>query len=208
MTIVGNINGFSLIAMPATPGPRQVDWKRVNKVGGVENPFTGKLQTQNWQAGYFKATVTMPPMGLKEAAAWEAFLDSAIGSNSVFYFGDSLRAAPFGTAAGAGSIRGTFQGPYQFTTGGWDVSQPDLLVPGDWLQVGYRLYRCQDQAASDGAGNSSFAIWPQVREIPASGTVVVTTNPQGLFRMETNELNSSESYLRTIGISFAIREAI
>jgi hypothetical protein len=208
MSIIGNVNGWPLIGMPATPGPRQVDWKRRNIVGAVPNPFTGKQQIQSWQAGWWEATVTMPPMSVKTAGAWESFLDQVQGQTAVFYFGDALRATPQGSAEGTGLINGIFQGPYSLTTSGWAPNQTSLLLPGDWLQVGWRIYRCQDIAASDGAGNSSFAIWPQVREQPASGTPIITTNPQGLFRMATNDLNSSESDLRTIGLSFPIREAI
>lgn len=208
MSQIGLINGWPLIAMPSTPGPRQIEWTRVNIVGGVTNPFTGRQQTQNWQAGYFKAVVSLPPLAVATAGAWEAFLDQAQGSNAVFYIGDQLRATPQGSASGTGVIAGSFQGPFSLTTGGWDANQPTLLMPGDWVQVGWRMYRCMDMAASDGAGNSSFAIWPQVREIPAAGTAIVTTNAQGLFRMDTNELKSSESYNRTIGMSFPIREAI
>jgi len=65
-----------------------------------------------------------------------------------------------------------------------------------------------DQIQSDGAGNASFAIWPQIREVPASGTPIVTTNAQGLFRMKSNTLKYSVSYLRTFGLSFEIREAL
>jgi hypothetical protein len=194
--------------MPTTPGPRQIEWTRVNIVGSVTNPFTGKQQTQNWQAGYFKAVVSLPPLAVAAAGAWEAFLDQAQGQNAVFYIGDLLRSTPQGSASGTGVIAGSFQAPYTLTTSGWDANQPTLLMPGDWLQVGWRMYRCADMAASDGAGNSSFAIWPQVRENPAAGTPIVTTNAQGLFRMDTNELKSSESYNRTVGISFPIREAI
>lgn len=208
MTQIGSVLGWPLLQMPATPGPRSVDWHAQDVVGVVTNPFTGKQQTQNWQAGWRLATVTMPPMTLAQAGAWIAFLEQAQGQQAVFYFGDGLNPVPMGTAAGVGVVAGIFQQPYALTTNGWDANQPNLLLPGDLLQVGYRLYRATEITASDGAGNAAIAIWPQMREQPTSGTAIVTANAQGLFRLASNQRTWNASYLRTIGMSFGIREAI
>jgi hypothetical protein len=132
----------------------------------------------------------------------------AQGMNAVFYFGDGLGAQPQGSAQGPGVTSGSFQAPFQLATKGWTPGQFALLSPGDWIQIGWRLYKVLDQISSDGAGNASFAIWPQIREIPPNGTAIVTTNAQGLFCMKSNVLKYSVSYLRTYGLSFEIREAI
>jgi hypothetical protein len=180
----------------------------VSIVGAVPNPFTGRQQIQGWQAGYWEAVVTMPPMLRSTAEQWVALLAQAQGMNNVFYFGDGLGTKPQGTAAGVGVTSGSFQGGFQLTTTGWTPGQFALFSPGDWIQIGWRLYKVMDQAQSDGAGNSSFAIWPQIREIPPSGTVIITQGAQGLFRMKANTLKYSISYLRTWNLSFEIREAI
>lgn len=206
--ITGSINGSPLVAVPTSPGARQIEWKFRNVVGMVSNPFTGKQQMQNWQAGWIEATVTMPPMARATAAAWMAFLLQLQGQNGVFFYGDGLANAPLGTGEGLGVINGVFQGPNSFTTNGWTANQAMLLQPGDWLQVGYRLHQSLNLVATDGAGNASIAVWPPVREIPAPGTPVVLSNPQGLFRLGTNDPGWSESYMRTWGLSFPIREAL
>jgi hypothetical protein len=208
MTQVGLINGSPLLQMPAAPGPRQIEWTAQDVIGSVTNPYTGKQQFQNWQAGWLEAVVTMPPMQRVLANAWIAFLTQAQGQQACFYFGDGLGTVPQGSAGGMGKVNGSFQGGYSLTTNGWDANQPMLLLPGDWLQVEYRMYQAVEVAASDGAGNASITIWPQVREIPASGTAIVTTSAQGLFRLASNARKWSESYLRTYGLSFQIREAI
>jgi hypothetical protein len=128
--------------------------------------------------------------------------------NAVFYFGDGLGSQPQGSAQGPGVTAGSFQAPFQLTTKNWTPNQFALLSPGDWLQVGFRLYSCMDQIQSDGAGNASFAIWPQIRENPPNGSAIITTNAVGLFRMKSNSLKYSVSYDRTYRLSFEIREAI
>lgn len=206
--ITGSINGSPLVAVPATPGPRMVEWKSRNKAGALDNPFTFKQQIQDWQAGMREATVTMPAMNRASAAAWVAFLEQLRGQVGVFLFGDGLATEPLGTAEGMGLVSGVFQAPFLLTTNGWTPNQPMLLQPGDLIQVGYRLYRNLNLAASDGAGNASIAISPNIREQPAAGTPIVTSNPQGLFRLATNDPGWSQNYDRTWRLSFPIREAI
>lgn len=207
MSIIGSINGNALLAMPLVPGPRQVEWSAQDLVGSVTATFTGKQQFQNWQSSWLEAVVTMPPMQRVNAAAWIAFLLQAQGQSAVFYFGDSQGATPQGSALGAGVTAGSFQGGYSLTTSGWTPNQSALFLPNDFLQIGTRLYRCMDQATSDSTGSSTFAIWPQIREIPPNGTAIVTNNAQGLFRMAANVRKWDQSYMRTYGLSFQIREA-
>lgn len=208
MSQIGLINGRPFLAMPLTPGNRQADWSMVNIVGNVPNPFTGKVQVQSWSAGYWECIVTMPPMTRIQAGAWIAFLAQCGGQNAVFLFGDGLGKAPQGSAAGIPVTTGSFQQPYNLTTRGWTPNQFAVLSPGDWIQIGNRMYQCLDQTSTDGAGNASFAIWPQIREQPPSGTAIVTQGAQGLFQMKNNVQKYSVSYLRTYGLSFEIREAI
>lgn len=208
MSIVGQLLGSPLLSLPLVPGQRQVDWTMQNVVGSVTNPFSGKMQFQNWQAGWWEAVVTMPPMQRVNAESWIAFMAQSQGMNAVFFFGDGLGTQPQGSAQGRGVTSGSFQQPYQLTTKNWTPNQFALLSPGDWIQIGMRLHKCLDQVSSDGAGNASFAIWPQIREAPANGTAIVTTNAVGLFRMKSNSLKYSVSYDRIYRMSFEIREAI
>ena len=58
----------------------------------------------------------------------------------------------------------TAQTGFRLATRGWPANQPSLLLPGDWLQVGYRLYRTLDAVSSDGNGKATLDIWPPLRE--------------------------------------------
>jgi hypothetical protein len=208
MAQIGSINNWPLIAVPPTPGERQVDWLMVNVVGSQANPYTGRMQTQNWRAGWWEATVTMPPMPRILAESWISFMAQCQGMGGVFYYGDGLGVNAQGAAIGQGVTAGSFQSGYQLTTKGWNPKQYALFTPGDWIQIGYRLYKVMDAVASDDNGNASFAIWPQIREVPANGTAILTNNAQGLFRMKENSLRYSVSYNKTYSLSFGIREAI
>lgn len=208
MSQIGIVNGWPLLATPLTPGQRQVDWSMINLVGAVPNPYTGKQQIQNWNAGWWEAVVTMPPMPRSLAQQWIAFMAQCSGQNAVFYFGDGLATKPLGSAQGNPVTVGSFQAPYKLTTKGWTANQFAVLSPGDWIQVGYRLFQCMDQPSTDGSGNASFAIWPQIKEVPPNLTPIVTKNAQGLFRMKNNSLRWSADYRKIYTLSFEIREAI
>lgn len=208
MSQIGSVNGSPLIATPLTPGQRQVEWRMVSIAGQVTNPFTGKQQIQNWLSGYWEATVTMPTMKRVLAESWISFMAQCQGISAVFYFGDGAGKNAQGSAIGQGVTSGSFQSEYTLTTKGWTPGQFALFSPGDWIQIGYRLYKCMDSVSSDGNGNASFAIWPQLRENPPNGSAIITNNAQGLFRMKQNSLQYSINYDKTYTMSFSIREAI
>lgn len=136
------------------------------------------------------------------ARQWVAFLLETRQSN-VFLFGDPLASLPLGTGAGTPVVSGANQTGYTLSTSGW--SGANALLPGDWLQIGNRLYRNLDTVSTSTA---TLNIWPQLRESPADGTPIITTNTQGLFRLASNQSKWSQTEMRVYGLTFLIREAI
>jgi hypothetical protein len=208
MSIIGNFNGSPIIATPSSPGFRQVDWTATDIAAVANAPFTGAQQVQSWQAAYLSGTVTMPPMKRNQANAWIAFILECQGQSNSFFIGDSLGAVPQGSALGVPTTSGSVQNGFALTTGGWTPNEPGVLLPGDYLQIGLRLFRCITPANSDENGNATFSIWPQVREPMPNGTPIILTDAQGLFRLASNARQWNASYLTTYGMSFQIREAI
>jgi hypothetical protein len=75
------------------------------------------------------------------------------------------------------------------------------LLPGDYLQIGYRLHRVLDET-----GSGPIGIWPSIREPLAGGETIITNNPQGLFRLGTNKRTWSADWIRLTHLSFQIQE--
>jgi hypothetical protein len=200
MPISGTFNGWDIVTMPSDPAPRSIEFRAVDTVAGNISPFTGQQQILDWQAGWLEASITMPPMvdGLK-ARAWMAFLSQLHGSANVFQIGDPLAALPLGTATG-GTVSGASQTGYTLA-----VSMSGTLEPGDFIQIGNRLYRNLDSAAS---GASTLNIWPQIRESPADGATIITQNTKGIFRLKSNTRGWSLSEARVYGFQFEIKEAL
>jgi hypothetical protein len=124
----------------------------------------------------------------------------------VFQLGDPLAVAPRGTGSGTPLVDGAGQTGYGINLRGF--SGAGVLLPGDWLQIGYRLYRNLLVANADGGGHVSLSIWPQIRESPADGSTVVLNNTQGIWRLAGNSRKWSITAARVYGMQFDIMEAI
>jgi hypothetical protein len=77
------------------------------------------------------------------------------------------------------------------------------LLPGDYVQIGYRLYMILEQQDS---GTASVGIWPSLREALAGGETVITQNTVGLFRLASNKRGWSVDVTRLSQMSFKIQE--
>jgi len=206
---MATFNGWTIVVPPASPAaPATIDFTLQDIVASVDNPFTGAQQFQDWQTSFIEASVSMPPLTAKQAPAWIAFLMSLRGSLNVFQLGDPLRTAPQGSGAGSPAVNGANQTGYSLLTKGWTASAAGVLLPGDWLQIGYRLYSNLAIVNADGSGGATLSIWPQLRESPADSDAIILNNTKGLFRLAANTRKFSEAANRTYGMQFEIREAL
>lgn len=203
---------MSLISMPTTPpAPQTVDWTMNDIVASVISPFTGQQQTQDWQAGWMECSISMPPMQHADAQAWAAFFMQCRGMANTFQFGDPLAVAPRGTGSGTPVVNGAGQSGFSLATKGWTASASGVLLPGDWIQIGTspaRIYRVLSGVTSDGSGNATISIWPQLRESPNDGQTIILRNTQGTFRLKSNMRKFSITEARFYGFQFEVREAI
>jgi hypothetical protein len=200
---------MSLISMPTTPpAPQTVDWTLNDIVAINISSFSGQQQTQDWQAGWLEASVSMPPIQHGDAQAWAAFFMACRGMANTFLFGDPLAVAPRGTGSGTPLVNGSSQSGFSLATKGWTASASGVLLPGDWIQVGQRIYRVLVAASSDGSGHATLSIWPQLREFYMDGDAITLTNTKGVFRLKSNTRKFSITEARFYGFQFEIREAI
>lgn len=86
-------------------------------------------------------------------------------------------------AASSPRIDGASQTGSELITTGWLPGQNALLKKGDFFQVGNYLYMSTQQAVSDVNGGALIDVAPALRESPSDGEQIITSNPQGLFRL-------------------------
>ena len=112
---------------------------------------------------------------------------AARGQSPVFSWGDPDGGYPAESGAGTPVVAsGNAPSSYTLLTRGWTPSAAGALQPGDWLQVGFRLYRNLTTANADTSGNATLNIWPNIRETISDGTPIALQNIGGLWRLSDN----------------------
>jgi hypothetical protein len=196
--------------MPTTPAWRQLDFTAHDTVGVTQSPFTIQSQTQYWAGGdYWLVNASLPSMSNANADAWVAFLLECRGRLNVFQLGDPSKKKPCGRPAGIPLVNGTNAAASTvLNTRGWRISTNRLLMPRDYIQIGYRLYNVISAPVnSDSSGNATITLWPSLREQVTDGTPIVTVNCTGLFRLASNDREYTFRETKTVGLSFKCEEA-
>lgn len=193
----------NLVAMPSFPGMRNVEYEMDDAVGIVTSTFSGQVQAQQWPgADIFRGTMTLPIMKETTVDPWKAFLAELRGMANAFQIGDALKTGPAGTGAGTPVVNGAQLAMSQ-TLAMSGFTGTAALLPGDYIQIGYRLHMVLEQQDS---GTASVGIWPSLREPLAGGESIITSNPVGLFRLASNKRGWSADVARYSQISFKIQE--
>ncbi len=61
------------ITMPTSPNFSMSSFNLIRMVGTTVSPFTGQTKTQEYDAVYWVAELTLPPMKRAEATEWQSF---------------------------------------------------------------------------------------------------------------------------------------
>lgn len=207
-------NGWNVIPLPGTPAPRQITLSANDSVGMTQSPFTMQSQVQAWPgADWWEAEVSLPPMPRLTAAAWVAWLLALRGRANVFQFGDPLGIYP------QGAYKGLFTGQNPAVNGAHlptatvlniknlPASVTALMLPGDYVQIGYRLHVLVGTLSTDSNGNGSVEIWPSIRDSLADGIGVYIIATTGLWRLADNKRVWSMNEVKLYGLSFKAVEA-
>lgn len=201
-------NTVSVVTLPSSPGPRSIEFDFTESVAVARSIFSGQTQVQRWPgADVLSGTATLPPLTQDEADAWISALMQCQGMTNAFMLGDPLKSTPRGNPQGAPAVdtsQAMAAGTNSLYTYGWIASQTGLLLPGDYIQIGYRLYRVIDQVNSDANGKATLNIWPSLREVPSGA--IVTQNAKGIFRLAANQNKWSADYTRLSSLSFQFTE--
>lgn len=205
-----NANTVSVVTLPSAPGARSVEFTVNDPVAIVSSPFTGQTQAQQWPgADMWSGTLELPSLTQTQADAWISALMQLRGMANAFQLGDPMKTHPRGTPLGSPLCDGSFPmvaGGQVLYTKAWTANKTGLLLTGDYVQVGFRLYRVLDTVNSDATGSALINIWPSLREVPVDNEPVVLTNPLGLFRLATNARTWSADYTKLTKLSFKFQE--
>jgi len=177
------------LALPSATGFKSLVVTQDANVALTESPWAYNQQTQQNQGQRWMFDVQLPIMTRANAMIWQAFFLSLNGRQGTFTMGDPANTAPQGIGTGTALVNGASQAGQSLITDGWTAGQTGILKAGDWLQLGTgltsRLYRQLVDVNSDGSGNATLTLWPNVAlgNSPADNAPITVQNTVGLFRL-------------------------
>jgi len=196
------------LTMPTTPGFVTQQWSILRGTGISESPFTGGQQTVEFAYAKWKAVLTLPPMRRPQASAWTAFFTKLHGRRGTFLLGDQDGKDPQINKITAGTITGSITLGANADIGDTvlTISGTTAFKAGDYIQLGSSSSAKLYMVVVDQSG-TSLQIEPKIKTAVTSGATVTYASPQGLFRMDTNELTWDTNAVSVYGISFSCTEA-
>jgi hypothetical protein len=109
-------------------------------------------------------------------------------------------------------VNGASQTGNELVTDGWTNSTTGILKAGDYIQLGSgssaQLYKVLDDVNSNGSGQATLTIYPDLRSSPSDNAAITVSNAKGVFRLvggqQAWDINEASIY----GMTFAAREAL
>ena len=203
------------LATPTNKTIQQVAFFARNTVAVSQSPFTYSQQVHKWTGQRWEADITLPPMKRADAEEWISFLVSLKGSYGTFLLGDPSAVTPRGTASsspGTPIVKAASQTGDQLLIDGATASQTGYLKAGDYIQlssgVTAKFHKVLQDANSDGSGNVTLTIFPDLRISPTDNSTVVVTNAKGVFRLNDNVVNWNVNEASIYGITFGAVESL
>lgn len=200
------------LTMPSAPGFRQTKLNATNIAGISKSPFTMQQQVYQWPGEGWSADVALPPMKRTQAEAWVTWLTSLRGVLGTFHVGDDQALAPRGIATGTPLVNGAQNSMSNtLATKGWTPNVTGIFLAGDYVQLGtgvqQRIYKVLTTANSDSSGHATLDIFPILREGVSNSQPLTLVNPQGTFRLSSNDRTWDVDEASIYGISFKCEEA-
>lgn len=200
------------LALPTTTGVAKIRLIANDIVGISQSPFTAAQQVYRYTGQFWEADITLPPMTRAEAEYWISFLLKLNGPYGTFLLGDPVGGTARGVATGTPVVNGGSQTGNELVTDGWTTSTTGILKAGDYIQLGSgataRLYKVLDDVNSDGSGNATLTLWPDLRSAPADNATITVSSPKSVFRLATASAQWDVNEASIYGLTFGAREAL
>jgi hypothetical protein len=188
--------------------PGSTRWQITSAITLSVSPTTYQTTKYEYDGESWTVDVAYPPLTRQEAAPFFAFLASLRGQNGTFLFGDTLLSQPLGTGNGTPKVNGGSQkASKELVSDGWTPDET-VLKGGDFIQIDQRIYMVLSNVVSDATGNATIDVFPRLRA-HADNATIITSNPQGLFRLSDDQVNVVEAgSTQLFNISFRAVEAL
>lgn len=178
------------LSLPDSTSLQEIEFTQNSIVGVTQSRFTGAQQVQAHDGKWWTVRAALIPKSRDDAEDWVGFFVSLNGPEGTFLFGDPHGTTPRGSASSAPGtplVMGASQTGDQLVVDGCPNDATNYLKRGDWIQLGSsssaRLYRVTEDATTNGSGEVTLEIWPDLRSSPGNNDAVTVSSAVGLFRL-------------------------
>ena len=116
-----------------------------------------------------------------------------------------------GVATGTPLVKGASQLGNSLITDGWTPSITNILRAHDYIQLSSglttNLHVNLNDVNSDGAGDATLDIWPDLRISPLDNDPIIVTSAKGIFRLLSNEFANQINTIKHHTVQFSAIEA-
>lgn len=206
---------YPLTAPVTTIGIQEIEFKAANVVSVSQSPFTYRQQVFQHPGQRWEVSVRIPPCKSDLANAWVSFLLSLKGQTGTFLLGDPNMKDPRGTAKdtpGTPVVNGGSQTGTSLDIDGLPLNETGYLLAGDYIQLGTGsdtfLHMVLNDVDTNGSGEATLDLWPDVRNAPSNNATVVVSDTKGHFRLANNVSAYSINSISSYGIEFQAYEVV
>jgi len=172
------------------------------------NPLIGNTLFDNFNAGksdrWAGVFTLMPDTHGGDLGALLGWLALVGKTESFFAFDPSHQTPKLGIVNGL-LIDGAAQQGRSLAVKGGPVSTSNVLMAGDYVQVGTQYFRLTRDLDTDIAGKGTLSVWPAIRTSPAADAPVITDHPTIVARITSPIPEETTVYTR---ITFSWEEFI
>lgn len=194
------------IALPASPGNREISWVMDSAVSRSTSPFSLTEQVYAWPGQRWAVVMKLPPMSIDDALAWQAFFADLNGTEGTFWVPESdflhTDEIDFGTPV----LDGAHVSGQSINTTGWTTNAL-VLTKGQKIEVAGRIRQVVADVYSDSAGDAIVKCWPHARSL-TDGMPITWYQPKGVFRARSVPEFTWDKNRLQAGFQFSADEVI
>jgi hypothetical protein len=177
------------VAWPVDLRPSRCEFNCRFKNNRLSSPITGSEQTLRLQDERWRCALDLTPMRKAEGRRIDALLAKIKGAGGTVDLWDFARPTPAGDNRLKGGVADVTlvgahpAGATSLLTTGWRAITAGILLEGDYVGGGGRVYMLTDPADSDGSNRATLLISPRLKADLPDGTVITRTMPAEAFHL-------------------------
>lgn len=178
-------------SLPTKPGIKSFRFRPVFNNTVFTSPVTKTRQVLRRPGNLWSGFYEFAPKKTEEVREMKAWIASMEGEFGTFLGFDPTGRLPSGIA-NVGSdtplVDGAGQTGSSLNTKGWRNNGTDLLLPGDYFQIGstgiaIQLKQAIESASSNGTGLATLNFKTPLHASPADNAPIIFDNPVGVFNL-------------------------